>query len=113
MITCASIASRKSWRTNQDYEFPHLEMVLGISPSLYFFIGETEWRLKDMADDYHLTKTYCALDHEIICDARKICGRCRVSINHKLEEAPAAADATPLTKSQKYGGNACLDEGDV
>ena len=48
-----------------------------------------------MADDYHLTKTYCALDHEIICNARKICGRCRVSINHKLEEAPAPADDCP------------------
>ena len=29
------------------------------------------------------------------------------------EQAPAQADAKPLTKSQKYGGDACMDEGDA
>ena len=76
-------------------------MVLGISPSLYFFMWETEWRLKDMKTHMVLDdlvaywKALCGLNslkHPTMKDTEDInlvdCGNCL-----RLMEAPAQADA--------------------
>jgi len=68
-------------------------MVLGISPSLYFFIGETEWRLKDMMNWIECGKCKERIlpmhpDAQFDVDPVIYCEDC-----WKQVEAPAPADA--------------------